>query len=85
MHSVYLNYLLYIYLLSNYFSYFNSNTTGVTCGAETDDPTRTPKFTSAFYKKNNEDTKRVIRSGKSKKDRQYNGHRNKDKQYNGHK
>jgi len=51
MHLVFLNYLLYIYLLSIDFSYYgmlNSNTTGVTCGAENVDPTITPKFTFAF-------------------------------------
>jgi hypothetical protein len=55
----------------------NSNTTAVTCGTGTayysTAPAFTPGFSSLqlFYKKF-EDVKGVIRSGKSKKGRQYN-------------
>jgi hypothetical protein len=64
--------------------------TGVTSGAGTTYPSIAPEFILGFeciikpvmHEKRFEDTKEVIRSRKSKKDRQYNGKkkRQKDKQ-----
>jgi hypothetical protein len=43
------------------------------------------KTTTILFKEKFEDTKGVIRSSKSKKERQYNGEKRKDRQYNGEK